>query len=211
MLAAVAGYCDASAFVALLGVFVSHMSGTSTRLAVELGGGAWVEALPFGIVVCGFFVGAVAGELWLASHPHALRSLLLAEAGVLLVVAVAGVTAATDGEITVDGLGRIFLGGLAATAMGSQASAVRKAAGLSVNTTFISGMVAQAAARLAAWIRRDATARQGLESFGGIWLSFVAGGVIGTLAVRAFGIGDLVLAAVVLAALSRCVWLYTPT
>lgn len=47
------------------------------------------------------------------------------------------------------GLGRVVLGGIAALAMGSQASAVHRATGLDVNTTFISGMLARVGEELA--------------------------------------------------------------
>lgn len=42
-----------------------------------------------------------------------------------------------------------MLGGIAALAMGSQASAVHRATGLDVNTTFISGMLARVGEELA--------------------------------------------------------------
>lgn len=182
-LAGIAGFTDAAAFVTLLGVFVSHMSGSTTRLAVELGRTHWHRAVPFMIVIAGFTAGAFAGQMWLSFHPLALRSLLVAEAGLLLAVAAAGLLLGHDNGLTESGLGRVVvLGGIAALAMGSQASAARRAAGLDVNTTFISGMLARAGEELAAAARASNRGWEAALPYLGVWVAFLAGGVLGAFA-----------------------------
>lgn len=99
-LAGIAGYTDAAAFVSLLGVFVSHMSGSTTRLAVELGCAHWHQAMPFVIVIVGFTAGAFAEQMCLSFHPQALLSLLVAEAGLLLAVAAAGLLLGHENGLT---------------------------------------------------------------------------------------------------------------
>ncbi len=195
-LAVVAGYTDAACFVALLGVFVSHMSGTSTRLAVEVGRGHWFRALPFVVVVLAFFAGSVASSLYLGARPR--RALQ----GLLAVVVAAGAGAAGAGDLGGDTVVRLALGGPGAFAMGIQAAAVRRATGITVNTTYVSGMLTHAGERAAAWLRGDPEARRAFAVHGGVWAGFVAGGAAGAFAVTRWGIGVLGAAAAALAALA---------
>lgn len=203
LLAIVAGYTDAVCFVALLGVFVSHMSGTSTRLAVEVGRGHWFRALPFAVVVVAFFAGCVASSWHLGAGPtRALRGLLCAEAALLLVVGAVGAVTADAGEVSRDTAVRLTLGGMGALAMGMQASAVRRATGITVNTTYVSGMLAHAGEQAAAWLRKESGALRSLALHGGVWAAFVGGGAVGAFAVTRWGIGVLVAAAVALGTLA---------
>jgi uncharacterized membrane protein YoaK (UPF0700 family) len=80
-LSALAGYVDAIGFIHLGGLFVSFMSGNSTRMGVSLADGHWRSAAEaFGLIVL-FVVGAAAGSLIVLGH-GAYRQpwLLLAEA-----------------------------------------------------------------------------------------------------------------------------------
>src|ERR1700738_218226 len=67
-LSALAGYVDGVGFLHLGGLFVSFMSGNSTRMGVSLAEGHWrsaVEAL--GLIVL-FVIGAAAGSLIVLGH-----------------------------------------------------------------------------------------------------------------------------------------------
>lgn len=85
-LAAVAGYVDATGFLALGGFFLSFMSGNSTRLAVALSAGvghAGVAAGLVGTFVAGVVVGSLLGRRagrWRRPAVLALVSALLAAA-----------------------------------------------------------------------------------------------------------------------------------
>ena len=62
-LSALAGYVDAIGFLQLGGLFVSFMSGNSTRMGVSLAEGQWSSALEsLGLVVV-FVIGAAGGSL----------------------------------------------------------------------------------------------------------------------------------------------------
>jgi uncharacterized membrane protein YoaK (UPF0700 family) len=62
-LSALAGYVDAIGFLHLGGLFVSFMSGNSTRMGVSLAEGQWASALEsLGLIVL-FVIGAAAGSL----------------------------------------------------------------------------------------------------------------------------------------------------
>ncbi|HBV13129.1 MAG TPA: DUF1275 domain-containing protein, partial [Brevundimonas sp.] len=61
LLAALAGYVDSLGFLHLGGVFVSFMSGNSTRLAVSLAEGRWQAAGAVAGVLALFVLGAMLG------------------------------------------------------------------------------------------------------------------------------------------------------
>ncbi len=62
-LSALAGYVDAIGFLHLGGLFVSFMSGNSTRMGVSLAEGKWLSAAEaFGLIAL-FVIGAAAGTL----------------------------------------------------------------------------------------------------------------------------------------------------
>src|SRR5260370_41193807 len=62
-LSAVAGYVDGIGFLHLGGLFVSFMSGNSTRMGVSLAQAQWLSAAEaFGLIAL-FVIGAAAGRL----------------------------------------------------------------------------------------------------------------------------------------------------
>ena len=89
-LSALAGYVDGIGFLHLGGLFVSFMSGNSTRMGVSLADGQWSAALEAFSLIVLFVVGAAAGSLIVlgrAAHRQAL--LLLTEALLLVAAALA--------------------------------------------------------------------------------------------------------------------------
>ena len=62
-LSALAGYVDAIGFLHLGGLFVSFMSGNSTRMGVSLAEGQWLHAAEALGLIALFVVGAAAGSL----------------------------------------------------------------------------------------------------------------------------------------------------
>src|SRR6202048_4320230 len=62
-LSALAGYVDAIGFLHLGGLFVSFMSGNSTRMGVSLAEGQWASALESLGLIALFVIGAAAGSL----------------------------------------------------------------------------------------------------------------------------------------------------
>src|SRR5438105_11114881 len=87
-LSALAGYVDAIGFLHLGGLFVSFMSGNSTRMGVSLAEGAWSSAAESLGLIALFVVGAAAGSLIvLGRGVHRQPWLLLAEALLLAAAA----------------------------------------------------------------------------------------------------------------------------
>jgi uncharacterized membrane protein YoaK (UPF0700 family) len=89
-LSALAGYVDGIGFLHLGGLFVSFMSGNSTRMGVDLAQGQWLSAIAvFGLIVL-FVIGAAAGSLIvLGRGAYRQPWLLLAEALLLAAAALA--------------------------------------------------------------------------------------------------------------------------
>ena len=89
-LSALAGYVDAIGFLHLGGLFVSFMSGNSTRLGVSLADGQWETAAgAFGLIVL-FVVGAAGGSLLVLGRGlHRQPWVLFAEALLLAIAALA--------------------------------------------------------------------------------------------------------------------------
>ena len=89
-LSALAGYVDGIGFLHLGGLFVSFMSGNSTRLGVSLAAGDWHDAADAFVLIALFICGAAAGSLIvLGCRSHRQPWVLLAEASLLGVAALA--------------------------------------------------------------------------------------------------------------------------
>jgi uncharacterized membrane protein YoaK (UPF0700 family) len=87
-LSALAGYVDGIGFLQLGGLFVSFMSGNSTRMGVSLAAGQWWPAAEALGLIALFVIGAAAGSLIvLGRGVHRQPWVLLAEAALLAVAA----------------------------------------------------------------------------------------------------------------------------
>jgi uncharacterized membrane protein YoaK (UPF0700 family) len=87
-LSALAGYVDGIGFLHLGGLFVSFMSGNSTRMGVSLAEGHWLGAIEALGLVALFVVGAAAGSLIvLGRGANRQPWVLLAEASLLAAAA----------------------------------------------------------------------------------------------------------------------------
>ena len=91
-LSALAGYVDGIGFLHLGGLFVSFMSGNSTRLGVSLAASDWTGATQALVLVALFVVGAAAGSLIVLGRGHGRHRqalVLLAEGSLLAAAALA--------------------------------------------------------------------------------------------------------------------------
>src|SRR3954469_25182400 len=89
-LSALAGYVDGIGYLQLGGLFVSFMSGNSTRMGVAIAHGHWQTAAEaLGLIVL-FVTGAAAGSLIVLGHgAHRQPVILLVEAVLLALAALA--------------------------------------------------------------------------------------------------------------------------
>jgi uncharacterized membrane protein YoaK (UPF0700 family) len=83
-LSALAGYVDGIGFLHLGGLFVSFMSGNSTRMGVSLADGQWWNAIDALVLIVLFVGGAAAGSLIVLGRRKRRQALLLLVEAALL-------------------------------------------------------------------------------------------------------------------------------
>jgi uncharacterized membrane protein YoaK (UPF0700 family) len=200
LMGAIAGGVDVIGYLGLAHLFTAHMSGNSAVLGADAGQGQWravvQKAFPIPIFVLGTFL----GSLWVDS---ALRRKAAAPltGGYLLELILLGGALGWGLARPTPPLGSPASTGLTVLmvlAMGVQNATLRRVGNTGIRTTFISGMLCNFAEALAAywfWLH-DRTHGRGLRRwgwalrvsprqetvqqmrlFGGIWLSYVAGGL----------------------------------
>lgn len=171
-LAVLAGYVDAVGFLRLGGMFVSFMSGNSTRLAVEMALGA-AAAFTAAALIAAFVGGVVAGTT-LATVAGAWRKpAVIAGAAALLVPAAA---------LDLRGASVVLL----AASMGMVNCVFQRSGEVSIGVTYMTGALVKLGQYLAA----------ALMGYGGrwawlpyllLWSGLVAGAVAGAMVHARFG------------------------
>jgi uncharacterized membrane protein YoaK (UPF0700 family) len=192
-LSALAGYVDGIGFLHLGGLFVSFMSGNSTRMGVSLARGDWWHAAEAMGLIALFVLGAACGSLIvLGRGMHSQSRLLLTEA--LLLAA-----AALCSAFGVDG----FAIAAIVLAMGLENAVFQIEGGGGLGLTYVTGALVKVGQLLAA-------AMTGGERFGWVpnlllWAALVVGSVCGALAYHWINLAAIWFAAGVALALSALV------
>lgn len=187
-----AGYIDAIGFIKLGGVFVSFMSGNSTRLAVGIIAEFSIEALLPGLVILLFIAGVVAGTV-IGHYTSRWRmvAILSFVSFSLFLAAAAGEAHALSGAL------------LMALAMGAVNTVFYKENGERIGLTYMTGTLVKVGQSLAeifwggsklAWLR---------HAF--LWFALVTGACLGAFSFRLTDMRSLwlaVVASIVLTAFS---------
>jgi uncharacterized membrane protein YoaK (UPF0700 family) len=223
LLAWVGGFVDAVGFLALFHLFTAHMSGNSVWLGTYLGVGNWRLGLhhlfPIPLFVLGVAVGTALVELARRSSIRAaFVPALLLEASLLALFMVCGSPFIVEDSLrpaTVWGF--YALAALPALAMGVQNATLRRVAGQTVHTTYITGVLnglAEESVQVLFWLRaetrtaglrralRAAPAHPGLRAAVAsalLWLAYVAGAISGGFAKHRWQLYALALPLAVLA------------
>lgn len=186
-LAIVAGSTDGIGYLLLAHIFTSHMSGNTVAQTLYVASGQWREAWRHFEPIVVFFFGIIAG---------------LTATDILTRAKMARMFAVVAGMETALLLAFLFLAHpvhqwmvvFPAGAMGIQNAMLRRVGHHRVRTTFITGMMTNAAQGLVdavgARISKAADAGEKLRDFyfyGGIWLLFASGGIAGALIELHFG------------------------
>ena len=171
-LSALAGYVDGIGFLHLGGLFVSFMSGNSTRMGVSLADGQWREAAEaLGLIVL-FVVGAAAGSLIvLGRGAHRQPWLLLAEALLLTAAALCYGFGLSNAAVAAMVL-----------AMGLENAVFQIDGGAGLGLTYVTGALVKVGQKVA-------EALSGGERWGWapnllLWAALVTGALCGALAYR---------------------------
>ncbi|PBN43597.1 YoaK family protein [Sphingobium sp. D43FB] len=177
-LAMLAGFIDAIGFLKLGGLFVSFMSGNSTRLAVGIATQSHPVLLAASLI--GAFVGGViVGSLLSTLHARRRKATVLLTVSVLLALAA--------------GCNRVALDGWAvhamAVAMGCANTVFQRDGEVSVGVTYMTGTLVKVGQRIA-----DALLggnRLGWLPYLLLWLGLVLGGVAGAIGYHHIGMNGL--------------------
>ncbi|MBS9477218.1 YoaK family protein [Ancylobacter radicis] len=173
----IAGFVDAVGYAHLGGLFLSFMSGNSTRLGIQFASGHWELAGLTATIVASFTAGAFLGtRLADAAGDWKLVAILAVE--VALFAAAALLTGAGAGAPALIPV---------AVAMGMQNSVHQLIAGADIGKSFVTGAlfgVGQSLARLSSGRSRPSEAL----AYAGSWACFVGGAGIGALTLGALGL-----------------------
>ncbi|HKU67328.1 MAG TPA: YoaK family protein [Candidatus Baltobacteraceae bacterium] len=177
-LAAIAGAVDGIGYLLLYHVFTSHMSGNTVVMMIHVANGDWREAWRHVEPIVIFFFGIVAG-IALTDMLSALRvaRMFSVIAGLEFVLLAAFLALAHPPQQ--------WMVVWPASAMGVQNAMLRRVGRHRVRTTFVTGMLTNAAQHLVETLQALATrsgeARKKARDFafyGGIWVCFAGGGIL---------------------------------
>lgn len=181
-LSAIAGYVDAIGFLKLGGLFVSFMSGNSTRMAV----GSVIEprvAVTAARLLAGFIAGVVVGTMLATVAGRRRKPVLLVVVGILLAVA------ASQGR----GVSDLVAITAMTVAMGAANTIFQRNGEVSIGVTYMTGTLVKFGQRLAAALMGGP--RWQWLPYLALWSGLVAGAVGGALAWSRFGMAGMWLAA----------------
>ncbi|MFZ4745479.1 MAG: YoaK family protein [Sphingomonas sp.] len=191
-LAAVAGYVDATGFLASKGFFVSFMSGNSTRLAVgsvERAADAAAALALITIFVVGVVIGSLIGR---RAGRHQRSSVIVLVAATLMLAAL----------LSIVGQPRAALG-LMALAMGAENAIFEAEGEVQIGLTYMTGTLVKFGQRLGTAL--SGGDRWGWLPYAMLWLGLVAGAVAGAVMFPLFGLVSLLLPAALLGVLALLV------
>lgn len=167
-IAALAGWVDASGFLAADRYFLSFMSGNTTRLAVDLAKDPRQALVPLALIA-GFLAGVITGALLADRRPERRKTAVLSFCAVLLgLSAVAASTGHTG-----------MMAGTAVLAMGAVNNSYRRDGEVAVGLTYMTGAVVRFGQGLASWLR--GAPRTGWLVNGALWLAMASGAATGAM------------------------------
>lgn len=197
-LSALAGYVDGIGFIHLGGLFVSFMSGNSTRLGVSLAQGNWSNAASALGLIGLFVVGAAAGSLIVLGRGVYRQAWVLLTEAVLL--AAAGL-AHHFGD-------QAFAIGIIVLAMGLENAVFQIEGGGGLGLTYVTGALVKVGQLLAAAVTGGP--RWGWVPNVLLWAALVAGAAGGALAYHWINLAAIWFAAGLALALSAIAALNRP-
>jgi uncharacterized membrane protein YoaK (UPF0700 family) len=182
-LSALAGYVDGIGFIHLGGLFVSFMSGNSTRMGVSLADGHWQDAAQALGLIALFVTGAALGSLIvLGRGANRQPWVLLVEA--LLLAAAAGCHALGFPQVAIAAI---------VLAMGLENAVFQIDGGAGLGLTYVTGALVKAGQLIAAALTGGARWNWVPNML--LWAALVTGSLCGALAYHRLGLAAIWFAA----------------
>jgi uncharacterized membrane protein YoaK (UPF0700 family) len=179
LLAGLAGYVDSLGFLQLGGVFVSFMSGNTTRLAANLAEGHWPAAATLAAILALFVLGSFLGALVAGGEDARSRSrVLMFEALLLAIAASAAGAGLTPAAV-----------GLMVMAMGAENSVFLRNGEVGVSLTYMTGTLVKLGQALAGAAK--GANRSAYRPYLILWAGLTLGAVLGTLTFGRLGLSAL--------------------
>ncbi len=187
---AFAGFLDAIGYMQLSGLYVSFMSGNSTRLGVDLAQGNMAVVFQSGCVIAVFVLGAFAGTVIASQFDRPSPAPILAAEFGLVAIALL----LTQAQVGFAALLPV------AAAMGLQNVLHHTVSGADLGKSFLTGTLFGIGQALAHYVCRKGRAAVAIVQLA-CWLAFVAGVVGGALVITSVSLRDALLLALLLLAL----------
>jgi uncharacterized membrane protein YoaK (UPF0700 family) len=209
VIAAAAAYVDATGFLLSSGVYLSFMSGNTTRAAVLVGRADWQQVTPAIGVIATFVLGTAIGTVIMGISKRQGQAMVLFTAGIALAFVAAL-------EVYWQSLrpndvppGWLFV--LTAT-MGLLNPAIQRVDRVSVALTYVTGTLAKLGTAIGSKIINHGKSAAGDQSetiliLVSVWFAFFIGAISGGLAAARYGLRCIIAPAIVLFVLGLLCWL----
>jgi uncharacterized membrane protein YoaK (UPF0700 family) len=208
VIAAAAAYVDATGFLLYSGVYLSFMSGNTTRAAVLVGRGDWQQVAPAIGVIPTFVLGTTIGTVILGMVKKQGQAVVLLTAGIALAVVAALEVYWQSFRPNEMRPGLLFA--LTAT-MGLLNPTVRRVDRVSVALTYVTGTLAKLGTAIGSTIINDgqSDARDQSETIlvlTAVCFAFFIGAICGGIAAAHYGLRCIIAPAIVLFVLGLLCW-----
>jgi uncharacterized membrane protein YoaK (UPF0700 family) len=209
VIAAAAAYVDAMGFLLYSGVYLSFMSGNTTRAAVLVGRGDWKQVAPAIGVIPTFVLGTAIGTAIIGISKRQGQAMVLFTAGIALAF-VAGLEVYWQSFGPNDmPPGLLFV--LTAT-MGLLNPAIQRVDRVSVALTYVTGTLAKLGTAIGSKIINDGQSDGGDQSetiliLASVWFAFFIGAICGGIAAAHYGLRCIIAPAIVFFVLGLLCWL----
>lgn len=183
-LTAIAGFVDAVGFIIFAGLFVANMSGNSAALGAWLGQGEWRHGLPHLFAVPIFVVGLVGGYIAITLNCTLLRCALLfvVEAALILLFIILQIF--LDPPVPLSNVHFLTATPLL-LAMGMQNAPLRQIKKSVFASTYVTGILdtfsRSIAGLICAYLKGGSATHERSSAIrsGALWLSYIAGALLG--------------------------------
>src|SRR6267154_3860231 len=206
-LAFVGGYCDAAGYV-LAKTFTAHVTGALVLAAISVASHDWRTLLRHLLAIALFLTGLILiliSERFITRMPS---RFLLPVVMIAEIILISTACLALVSNLTAKS--GLFVGCMS-LALGLQNGAFSQAGGISVHTTYLTGMITSLLKTEAQRHRSETSAQDKLAShqkvslLGGIWLVFILGATVGAAMVFWLGAPGVIGAAILLLGILICV------